>query len=70
MAGNSEERADRSTWLQPTTKCHSERSEESLISPDLIARGKYTEMFRFAQHDSAIYEMIPRDSDCGFRILD
>ena len=51
-------------------KCHSERSEESLISSDLIARRKYTEMFRFAQHDIAIYEMIRGNSDCGLRILD
>jgi len=64
-------------------KCHFERIEaatqrttsarpgfQSLIDSDLIARRKYTEMFRFAQHDIAIHEMIRGNSDCGLRIFD
>jgi hypothetical protein len=31
--------------------CHSERSEESLISSDRRHLKQYPEMFRFAQHD-------------------
>ena len=34
-------------------KCHSERSEESQINGGR-ASPKYTEMFRFAQHDSGV----------------
>jgi hypothetical protein len=34
--------------------CHSERSEESLISSGAIHTGT-AEMFHFAQHDSAVY---------------
>src|SRR5256885_4616265 len=42
--------------LKITSKCHSERSEESRIKSASIQQRSYTEMFRFAQHDSAIYE--------------
>src|SRR5947199_7905158 len=43
--------------LKITSKCHSERSEESRIKSASIQQRSYTEMFRFAQHNSAIYEM-------------
>jgi hypothetical protein len=58
MAGNNEERGGRSACLQAISQCHSERSEESLtISGVIITYGNGREVFRFAQHDSAIHEM-------------
>ena len=41
--------------VEGISQCHSERSEESRLNP---ARSTpEIKMFRFAQHDSAIYEM-------------
>ena len=39
-------------WITVILECHSERSEESLATSGPIMHN--TEMFRFAQHDSAI----------------
>src|SRR5437763_14247432 len=40
------------------SQCHSERSEESRINFGVVLpNGNTPEMFRSAQHDSAIYEM-------------
>ena len=38
------------------TTCHSERSEESRIKSESARNRNRLEMFRFAQHDSAICE--------------
>jgi ATP-dependent helicase YprA (DUF1998 family) len=35
-------------------RCHSERSEESLIVSSAVPENDESEMFRFAQHDSHV----------------
>ncbi|PYK27323.1 MAG: hypothetical protein DME52_04420 [Verrucomicrobia bacterium] len=50
------------------SQCHSERSEESRINFGVVLpNGNTPEMFRSAQHDSAIYEMSASTKPISYR---